>query len=786
MMARWVYRMIGCFLATATAATARAGETTLWYDRPAKQWNEALPVGNGRLGAMVFGGVEQEHLQLNEETVWSGNRSNYDRVGAFRHLPEVRRLLFAGKPAEANALVTREILGDRPLGAYQPLGDLVLNLPGGEVANYRRELDLDTAVLRVTYQQNGARFTREVFASAPANVIVVRLTCDRPARIALSASLSRKEGAASESTRDGLVLRGQADQNKPTQGVQFVAQLKALPEGGSLRSDSGTLHVESANAVTLLLSAETDFRGETDPGSAASLPLDLAAEKTYDVLRDEHVADHRRLFRRVAIELGDDAEASKLPTDRRVQRVRDGATDSGLVELYFQYGRYLLISSSRPGNLAANLQGIWNDDLAPPWFCGWHLDVNAQMNYWPAEVANLSECHEPLFDLIENLRANGRRTAKDVYNCRGFVVAHRTNANFFTSPVKGFNVWPPGAAWLCQHLWERYRFTQDREFLERKAYPLMKESAEFFLDWLVEDPKTGKLVSGPSLSPENSFLLPDKTPQGLCMGPAMDQQIVAELFDNCLEAAAILGIDDEFVRGLKAKRQKLEEGKKIGSDGRLMEWAEEYPEREPGHRHVSHLYAVYPGWQITPRGTPELAAAARKSLVHRISGGRTTKKVNISDSSNVGWSLAWNIGLWSRLGDASQAHQGVVNLLRRCTFPNLFDFHPRANTPGVFQIDGNFGATAGICEMLLQSHTGEIELMPALPTEWPAGKVAGLRARGAVGVDLEWAEGKLKHATLRPEKDGAIKLRLGEKVVEVPTKAGETVTVDGQLNRVSQ
>lgn len=703
-------------------------------------------------------------------------------MGAFRHLPEIRRLLFAGKPAEAEALVTKEVLGERPLGSYQPLGTVHLTFAGHELAtDYRRELDLDAAVARTRYRVGDATFTREVWASVQSEVVVVRITCDHPARINLEASLARLEFAeASSPSSDTLELQGQADRGKPTAGVAFVGRLRALTEGGTVASRDGRLRVERADAVTLLVAAATNYRGG-DPRERCAAQLAAAAAVPYKGMWAAHLVDHRALYRRAALELETPASFATLPTDERLRRVRKGEADEGLLALFFHLGRYLLIGSSRPGELTANLQGLWNDRVNPPWFCGWHFDINAQMNYWLAETTNLSECHEPLFDLIERLREPGRKTAREVYGARGFVVSHRTNAWMFTSPVKGLTTWPPAAAWLCQHLWERYRFTADRGFLEKRAYPVMREAAEFFLDWLVPDPRTGKLVSGPSVSPENSFVFPpNPKPYGLAMGPAMDQQIVAELFDNCLAAARLLGVEDGFVREVREQRARLS-GPQIGPDGRLLEWREPMTEREPGHRHISHLYAVYPGWQITPRTTPELAEAARKSLAFRLSGGGTTRAVNLSDASNVGWSLAWNSGLWARLGDGVQAHRTLTSLLRRAAFPNLLDGHPQKETPGVFQIDGNLGAAAAIAEMLLQSHDGELHLLPALPAAWPNGRVRGLRARGAFEVDLTWSESRLVLAVIRSLDGGTLRVRWGEKTMERATRRGEMMSLDVRL-----
>lgn len=756
-------------------------EMRLWYRQPAalERWHEALPVGNGRLGVMVFGGVHAERLQLNENSVWSGKPKEYDRVGAYKYFPEIRRLLFEGKQSEAEALIAKEVLGERPLGCYQPLADLQLTFEdGGTVSDYQRELDLDTAVARVFYRIGDAAFTREVFASAPAQVIVGRLTCDKPGRLSFSARLSRQENAGSASVGTSTIeLSGQADRGKPTAGTIFLARLQAVAEGGTVTSKDGVLRVEKADAVTLLLTAATDYR-QNNPADRCTTALAAASVRWYAELRSEHLRDYQRLFRRVSFELG---APSTLPTDERLERVRQGAQDESLCALYFQYGRYLLISSSRAGGLPANLQGLWNENLAPPWFCGWHFDVNAQMNYWPAETANLGECHEPLFDFIAALRANGRKTARDVYGCPGFVVSHRTTASLFTSPVKGLTVWPPAAGWLCQHLWQHYLFTQDVTFLKEKGYPIMKEAAEFFLAWLVPDPKTGKLVSGPSISPENLFLI-GETKFQLDMGPAMDQEIAAELFDNCLAAAEVLGEADDFVQSVKRTRAQLA-GPQIGSDGRLLEWSTERPEAEPGHRHLSHLFALYPGSSISPRKTPDLARAAGKSLAFRLAHGGTRAGGKAADSGNTGWSLAWSANLWARLGEGEKAGQAVARLLSGTTFPNLMNKCPWETKGFVFQIDGNLGATAAIAEMLVQSHAGEIEFLPALPEAWRAGTVQGLRARGAFEVDLAWKSGRLKRAVVHALRGGPCKIRIGQRVAEFATKPGELLILEGELRR---
>jgi alpha-L-fucosidase 2 len=726
----------------------------LWYEQPAVTWTDALPIGNGRLGGMVFGGTAEERIQFNEDTLWNGEPRAYHREGAVASLPRIRRLLAEGKQAEAEALAAQEFMGQPVRQAvYQPFGNLRIQMPRHwNVSNYRRELSLDHAVATVSYKAGEVSFMRQAFCSFPDQVLVWHIRADRPGQIDFTVTLDspHDQVTLAAAGTDGLALTGQVRNGV----LKFKALLRVVTQGGTVTATDQGLNVSEADTATLILAAHTSFRTFQDiggdPKARCEATLSVVSKTPFETLLARHIQDYQKLFHRVALGLGPSQNAS-LPTDRWL---KDGAKtlDPSLAALFFQYGRYLTIACSRPGSQAANLQGIWNESPNPAWDCHYTTNVSTEMNYWPAEVCNLSECHEPLFDLTRDCMISGQKTAKAMYGARGWVLHHNTDLWRGTAPANASDhgIWVTGGAWLCHHLWEHYLFTGDKAFLKDRAYPLMREACLFYMDFLTEDPKTGWLISSPSNSPEHG---------GLVAGPTMDHEIIRSLFGYTIEAAGALGVDKDLADQLAGLRRRIAPNQ-VGQGQRLQEWLADAQNAPAGHKNMSHLWGLYPGWDITSQ-QQELFDAARQSLL-------------MKGDVAVGSSRAWRVNLWARCGDGEQAYRTFHGLLASNTFPNLFSFHSTPDQIVGFEIAANLGATAGIAEMLLQSHTGEIRLLPALPKAWSEGSVKGLRARGGFEVDMTWKQGRLVQARILSILGNPGTVRYGQITQPLTLPAGQS------------
>ncbi|MFP4621132.1 MAG: glycosyl hydrolase family 95 catalytic domain-containing protein [Bacteroidales bacterium] len=766
----------------------------LWYNQPAAEWTEALPLGNGKLGAMVYGTIQQEKIQLNEESLWAGQPVDAHPPEFREHLPEIQEALLNDNPARAKKLM-QQYGTQRPTSfrSYQPLGDILLSFEGlNDTNNYRRELNLNTGISNVAFDSEGQQHTRETFISATDDVLVIRLQAGDREKLNLDIHLTRSKDARTKAVDNNtLIFKGQIIDKKPPEGpepnpggsgpggkhMRFGGVLKASTEGGSIISRDSTLQIKEASKVTILFSADTDydlsnmdFDRTIDPAAKARATVNNAMQKPYRVLRRQHIAEHREMFERVDLNLIQSRQ-DNLPTDKRLEALKEDKADPALLALMFQYGRYLLMNSSRyPARLPANLQGIWNKEMWAPWEADYHLNINLQMNYWPHNPGNLPETIIPYLNFAESLAEHGKETARRMYGADGWVVHHCTNIFGRTTPSGSTEesqinngYFPVAGAWFLMPLWRHYEFYRDKQLLEERIYPLMKGSAEFILDFLIEN-EQGQLVTAPSHSPENLYIHPEtEEPQRLTVAATMDIQIIHTFFSACIQAADILGKDAGLKEKLRTAREKLPPVQ-IGDDGTIQEWIRDYEEEDPGHRHISHLFGLYPGTTMHP-GNPERFKAAEKTIERRLAHG----------GGHTGWSRAWIISLFARLQDSERAHENALALLKESTLTNLFDTHPP------FQIDGNFGFTAGISEMLMQSHRDTIRILPALPDSWEKGNIKGLQARGDFRVDIHWDNHKLSRVAVTSKQGNMCTLRYRDSTITFDTRKAKSYVFDENL-----
>lgn len=764
------------FLLLACSPQENSKVDLLWYDQPAKSWNEALPLGNGKLGVMVFGNTSSERIQLNDDSMWPAENADWNEPeGNENDLEKIRALLFEGNNDAADKLFVDKFSRKSIIRSHQTLGDLFIDFDHQSISDYRRKLNISNATSLVSYKSNGSLITEQIFVSHPHKAIIIQLTSEAPEGLNAKLRLSRPKDNGFETAKtlttfnNLLIMQGEVTQrggkfnSEPCpilEGVKFETSLKINNEGGIVQRGEDYLELKNVKKATLYLVSNSSYYFE-EYSKQNEIDQEAISSKNFDDLKNEHIEDYQSLYSRVELQLSD-IDLDSIPTDQRIEEVKKGFVDVGLEALLFKYGRYLLISSSREGTNPANLQGLWNDRIEAPWNADYHLNINLQMNYWLADMTNLGELNNPLFDYIDRLVENGKVTATKNFGCRGTFIPHATDlwaSTWLRAPTAYWGCSVGGGGWLMQHYWNHYEYTRDDEFLKERAFPAMQEVARFYSDWIIEDPRDGTLISAPSTSPENCFYNEKGEKVATCLGSAMDQQIIFEVFDNYLKACEILQIDNDFVEKVKQQKDQLRSGFVIGNDGRILEWDRSYEEPEPGHRHMSHLYGFHPGNNVTKDKNPEVFAAVKKTLDFRLKNG----------GAGTGWSRAWLINCSARLLDGEMAHEHIQLLLKKSISKNLFDMHPP------FQIDGNFGYTAGVTEMLMQSHEeNTIRILPALPVLWKNGTVKGLKARGGLTIDIFWSNNELDKVIIKSDFENKFNLIYQNKVIPIEMQKGDT------------